>query len=44
MKWFLGASGTLSVAGLDRFTREVILSDDFNREDLRNFSTAREMA
>jgi hypothetical protein len=44
MKWFLGASGTLSVAGLDHFTCEVILLDDFNHEDLRNFSTAREMA
>ena len=44
MKWFLGASGTLSVAALDRFAHEVILSDDFNCKDLRNFSTAQEMA
>lgn len=44
INWYLETSGTLSVAGLDRFAREVILSDDFNREDLRNFSAARELA
>ena len=44
MNWFLQASGTLSAADFDHFMRDVILSDDFNREDLRNFSTAREMA
>ena len=45
MSWFLRNSGTLlSAASFDRFTREVILSDDFNREDLINFSTTRELA
>ena len=44
MNWFLAASGKLSATELDRFTREVILSEDFNRKDLRNFSVAREKA
>ena len=43
MRWFLEESGTLSAAGFDRFVHEVILSDDFNRKDLRNFSTTREL-
>ena len=43
INWFLEASGTVSAAGLDRFIHKVILSDDFNREDLKNFSTTREM-
>jgi len=43
MSWFLGESGILSAAGFDRFIREVILSDEFNREDLRSFGTAREL-
>lgn len=44
INWYLKTSGTLSITDLDRFAREVILSDDFNREDLRNFSAARELA
>lgn len=44
VNWYLGTSGALSAADLDRLAREVISSDDFNPEDLRNFSTAREMA
>jgi hypothetical protein len=43
MHWFLGESRTLSATGFNHFTREVILSDNFNREDLRNFSTTREL-
>ena len=43
VQWFLGTSGSLSTTEFDRFAREVILSDDFNCEDLRNFSTAREL-
>ena len=43
MHWFLEESGMLSAAGFDRFMCEVILSDDFNHEDLRNFSTTREL-
>ena len=43
-KWFLGASGTLSTAEFDRLIRDVILSDGFNPEDLRNFSAAQELA
>jgi hypothetical protein len=44
MNWYMETSGTLSIANIDRFAREVFLSDDFNREDLRNFSAARELA
>jgi len=44
INWYLGTSGTLSAADLDRLAREVISSDDFNPADLRNFNTARELA
>ena len=44
VNWYLGTSGTLSAADLDRLARHVISSDDFNCEDLRNFSAARELA
>jgi len=44
VNWYLGTSGGLSAADLDRLAREVISSDDFNREDLRNFNTARKLA
>ena len=44
VNWYLGTSGVLSAADLDRLACEVISSDDFNHEDLRNFSMAWEMA
>jgi hypothetical protein len=44
VNWFLGASQTKSAADLDRLAHEVILSEDFDPEDLRNFSSARELA
>jgi len=44
VNWYLGTSGGLSAADLDRLAREVISSDNFNREDLRNFNTAQELA
>ena len=43
INWFLEVSGTVSSAAFDRFIHEVALSDDFNRQDLVNFSTAREL-
>jgi hypothetical protein len=43
IKWSLGVSRLLSV-DLDLLVHEVILSEDFNREDFRNFSAARELA
>lgn len=43
INWYLGVSRTLSVVDLDRLASEVILSDDFNREDFRTFSAAREL-
>jgi len=43
VNWFLGASQTKSAADLDRLAHEVILSEDFDPEDLRNFSAAREL-
>jgi len=42
--WYLGTSGTLSVVDLDHLACKVISSDDFNREDLRNFTMAWELA
>lgn len=44
IKWFLGVSGTVSAGDFDRLVREIILSDDFKRDDLQNFSTTRELA
>jgi len=44
VNWYLGISGTLLAADLDRLARDVISSDDFNREDLQNFSMAWELA
>jgi len=44
INWYLGTSGALSAADLDCLTYEVILLDDFNCEDLQNFSTAWELA
>ena len=44
VNWYLGTSGTLSAADLDRLAHDVISSDNFNREDLQNFSMARELA
>ena len=42
--WYLGVSRALSEVDLDRLASEVILADDFNRDDFRNFSAARELA
>jgi hypothetical protein len=44
MNWFQQASGIVSAAEFDRLIREVILSDDFTREDLMGFNTTRELA
>ncbi|KAI0263908.1 hypothetical protein BC834DRAFT_970987 [Gloeopeniophorella convolvens] len=41
MEWFYGNT-MKSLADLDRLVNDVILADDFNREDLRAFSAARE--
>ena len=42
--WYLGVSRAVSAVDLDRLASEVILADDFNRDDFRNFSAARELA
>ena len=44
VNWYLGTSGTLSAADLDCLAHDMILSDDFNCEDLWNFSMAWELA
>ena len=44
VNWYLGTSGTLSAADLDHLAHDVISLDDFNCEDLRNFSMAQELA
>ncbi|KAJ8087428.1 hypothetical protein PM082_006258 [Marasmius tenuissimus] len=43
MSWFYGPKNTKSIAGLDSLVNEVILADDFNREDLVGFRTQREL-
>ncbi|KAI0259134.1 hypothetical protein BC834DRAFT_974518 [Gloeopeniophorella convolvens] len=42
MHWFYG-SNTKSLADLDRLVNDVILADDFNRDDFRVFSAQREL-
>lgn len=42
--WYLGVSRAVSEVDLDRLVSKVILADDFNRDDFRNFSAARELA
>ena len=42
--WYLGVSWAVSEVDLDRLASEVILANDFNRDDFRNFSAARELA
>jgi len=44
VNWYLGISRILSAVDLDCLARDVISSDDFNCEDLQNFSIARELA
>ncbi|KAH9903884.1 uncharacterized protein BXZ73DRAFT_111380 [Epithele typhae] len=43
MRWFYSSLFTKSIAGLNSLIHEVLLADDFSREDLRGFSAAREM-
>jgi hypothetical protein len=43
MKWFYDKTATVSSAALDRLVHDVILAEDFNPEDLRDFSAAREL-
>lgn len=42
MNWFYESSSGNSLANVDRLVQGVILADDFEREDLRNFSAFRE--
>ncbi|RPD82127.1 hypothetical protein L226DRAFT_541597 [Lentinus tigrinus ALCF2SS1-7] len=42
MKWFYSGSAVKSAGELDRLVNDVLLADDFEREDLRGFSAARE--
>lgn len=42
MHWFYSGSSTKSLSELDRLVSEVIMADDFNRDDLQNFNAARE--
>jgi hypothetical protein len=42
--WFHGPSSSKSLADLDRLVNSVILSEDFDADDLQGFSAAREMA
>ncbi|KAL0568578.1 hypothetical protein V5O48_013407 [Marasmius crinis-equi] len=44
MNWFYGPSNNKSIAGLDSLVHDVILADDFDREDLRGFRTQRELS
>jgi hypothetical protein len=44
MNWFYQASATKSMTDLDCLVHEVILAEDFNPEDLRNFRITQEMA
>ncbi|KAL0566509.1 hypothetical protein V5O48_015502 [Marasmius crinis-equi] len=43
MKWWYGPTNTKSVEGLDSLVHDVILADDFDREDLRGFRTQKEL-
>nr|VWO95724.1 NAD-dependent histone deacetylase SIR2 [Ganoderma boninense] len=42
MHWFYTGSSMKSLAELDRLVNEVFLAEDFDREDLRNFSATTE--
>ncbi|PSS31923.1 hypothetical protein PHLCEN_2v2304 [Hermanssonia centrifuga] len=42
MSWFYSGSSMKSLGELDRLVQEVILQEDFNREDLNGFSASRE--
>lgn len=42
MHWFYSGSSMKSLAELDRLVSDVILAQDFNREDLRDFNATRE--
>ncbi|KAJ3524831.1 hypothetical protein NM688_g8496 [Phlebia brevispora] len=42
MAWFYSSSSMKSLLELDHLVNEVILADDFNREELRGFSAIRE--
>ena len=44
MNWFYTGSNTKSFGELDRLVSEVLLAEDFNQNDLVNFSAAREAA
>jgi hypothetical protein len=43
MSWFYSGSNQKSVAELDRLVKEVILQEDFDVSDLKDFSAAREL-
>ncbi|KAH9950133.1 hypothetical protein B0H21DRAFT_881501, partial [Amylocystis lapponica] len=43
MQWAYSGSHIKSATEVDRLVHDVILADDFDREDLRGFSTAREL-
>lgn len=42
MKWFYSGSVVKSASELDKLVNNVLLADDFDRDDLRGFSAARE--
>ncbi|TCD66065.1 hypothetical protein EIP91_001873 [Steccherinum ochraceum] len=42
MNWFYSGSSMKSLGELDRLVHDVLLADDFDASDLRNFSAARE--
>jgi hypothetical protein len=42
MSWFYDGSNVKSNAGVDKLVNDVILAEDWNREDLRGFRAARE--
>lgn len=42
MSWFYNSSSTKSLGDLDRLVNDVILAEDFNWEELRNFNASRE--
>ncbi|RPD56887.1 hypothetical protein L227DRAFT_587910 [Lentinus tigrinus ALCF2SS1-6] len=42
MKWFYSGSAVKSAGELDRLVNDVLLAEDFDREDLRGFRAARE--
>ena len=42
MSWFYNSSSTKSLADLDRLVNDVILAEDFNQDDLRDFNASYE--